>query len=99
MTAAKARGVKLGSARPGHWKGREAERLAGLAKAREASAKARAAEADDAYSDLTPVMIELKTAGKSLRSIAEALNAEGHTTRSGKPWNQVQVKRVLERMH
>ena len=34
LQAAKARGVKLGSARPGHWNGREEARLAGLAKAR-----------------------------------------------------------------
>jgi hypothetical protein len=32
-----------------------------------------------------------------LRAIAGRLNEEGHTTRQGKPWNQVQVSRVLER--
>src|SRR2546422_7041456 len=40
LAAAKARGVKLGSARPGHWRGREDARQAGLAKARAASAVA-----------------------------------------------------------
>ena len=30
LSAAKARGVKLGSARPGHWDGREDRRLAGV---------------------------------------------------------------------
>ena len=34
LQAAKARGVKLGSARPGHWDGHEAERAAGAAKGR-----------------------------------------------------------------
>jgi DNA invertase Pin-like site-specific DNA recombinase len=33
-----------------------------------------------------------------LKAIADALNAEGHTTRRGKPWSQVQVKRVLGRV-
>ena len=32
-----------------------------------------------------------------MQRIAEKLNAEGHTTRRGKPWNPVQVMRVLER--
>jgi len=43
LAAAKRRGVLLGSARPGHWAGREEKRLAGLQKAREALAVSRAA--------------------------------------------------------
>ena len=35
--------------------------------------------------------------GLSLRDIASKLNAEGHTTRRGRPWNPVQVARVLKR--
>jgi hypothetical protein len=30
-------------------------------------------------------------------AIAEKLGEDGHTTRLGKPWNPVQVKRVLNR--
>ena len=44
------------------------------------------------------MMQELQASGKSLRAIAEALNAGGHTTRCGAEWNQVQVKRVLDRL-
>jgi len=33
----------------------------------------------------------------TLAAIADKLNAEGHTTRRGRPWNPVQVARVLER--
>ena len=33
----------------------------------------------------------------SVRAIADELNAQGHTTRRGRPWNPVQVARVLER--
>src|SRR5262245_61248913 len=40
LAAAKARGVLLGSARPEHWRGREEQRLAGLAKGRIAAASA-----------------------------------------------------------
>ena len=97
LQAAKARGVKLGSARPGHWKGREGARMAGLAKARVAAAAVRTERAAQAYADLTPAMQEWRAAGLSLAAIAERLNTEGHTTRRGKLWNPVQVARVLER--
>jgi DNA invertase Pin-like site-specific DNA recombinase len=97
LAAAKARGVKLGSARPGHWKGREQARLAGLTKARTVSAAVQAEQAEQAYADLRPAMTEWRAAGMTLVGIAERLNADGHTTRRGKPWNPVQVARVLER--
>ena len=38
-----------------------------------------------------------KADGLSLREIAARLNEQGHTTRHGRPWNPVQVSRVLER--
>ena len=34
----------------------------------------------------------------SFAAIARKLNELGHTTRRGKPWNPVQVKRVLDRL-
>lgn len=97
LQAAKVRGQKLGSARPGHWDGREDARLSGLAKAREASKKVRADAADEAYADLLPEMRQLRSEDKTLQQIADALNEQGHTTRRGKPWNAVQVMRVLGR--
>ncbi len=97
LAAAKARGAKLGSARPGHWKGREQARLAGLAKARQRSATVLKQAADEAYRDIYPVVTELRGKGLSLRQIAAELNAMGHTTRRGKPWNPMQVKHVLAR--
>ena len=97
LAAAKARGVQLGSARPGHWEGREADRLRGAKNGAIAASAVRTAKAEEAYVDLVPMMQELQASGKSLRAIAEALNADGHTTRRGAEWNQVQVKRVLDR--
>ncbi len=97
LQAAKARGVRLGSARPGHWKGREVARLAGARAGARIAGKVVSRKADEAYSDLFPVVNGLKAEGLSLREIADRLNAEGHTTRRGKPWNAVQVARVLER--
>ena len=95
LAALKARGVKLGSARAGHWEGREAARLAGLEKARERSITKRVADRGEAYRDLLPFVTEQHKAGRSLRTIAAALNAEGHTTRQGKLWGPVQVSRLL----
>jgi DNA invertase Pin-like site-specific DNA recombinase len=97
LAAAKARGTKLGSARPGHWKGREQARLDGLAKARAVAVKVRQEKAALAYTDLLPSVSAMKNEGLSLRAIAERLNGEGHLTRRGRKWNAVQVARVLER--
>jgi len=97
LAAAKARGVKLGSAREGHWRGREDRRQAGLAKAQKAAAKARVRLADEAYADIADDLKLMRDEGLSLRKIAERLNADGHTTRRGKPWNPMQVRNVLER--
>lgn len=55
------------------------------------------ARADEAYADLVDFVSGLKAGGLSLRQIAARLDEEGHTTRSGKPWNPVQVTRVLAR--
>jgi hypothetical protein len=89
--AAKARGVKLGSARPGHWRGREQARLEGVRKA------VRKRSAQEAYTDIYPVATKLRENGSSLRDIASRLNDMGHVTRRGKPWNPVQVRVVLAR--
>jgi DNA invertase Pin-like site-specific DNA recombinase len=97
LAAAKARGTKLGSDRPGHWEGREDKRLAGLKVARQSAAKAVREAAQAAYTDLFPVVKHLHEAGKTLQAIADALNAEGHTTRRGAAWTPVQVMRLLRR--
>lgn len=91
LTAYKARGGVLGAARP------ECRNLTMEARQRgtvRAGEVLRAA-AKDAYSDRIPPLRELRDRGLSLRGIADRLNEEGHTTRRGLPWNQVQVIRVL----
>src|SRR5262245_50006133 len=97
LAAAKARGTKLGSHRPGHWRGREQERLAGLEKARQRAAELNKQTETQAYVDIYPVVTDLRANGLSLRDIAAELNAMGHTTRRGKPWNPMQVSHVLKR--
>jgi DNA invertase Pin-like site-specific DNA recombinase len=97
LAAAKARGTFLRLARPGHWEGREGARLAGARMGAKIAGKVVSARAREAYSDLMPEVSRLHAERLSLRGIAGRLNAEGHTTRRGRPWNPVQVARVLER--
>ena len=58
LAAAKARGTKLGSARPGHWKGREHLRQAAIRKAVTVAAEVRVKDTDDAYRVL-PIHLDL----------------------------------------
>lgn len=55
------------------------------------------AKFNEAYTDLAPIVRELRDKGLSQKAIADELNNQGHTTRRGKPWNQVQVLRILKR--
>lgn len=91
LASLKRKGVLLGGARAGHPKPTRTMALAGAA----ASASVRSKAAAEAYEDLIPTITELRGTGLSLRQIAARLNDEGHTTRSGKPWNPMQVSRLL----
>jgi hypothetical protein len=42
-------------------------------------------------------MQEMPASETTLQGIADELTKQGHTTRRGRPWNQVQVARVLDR--
>jgi DNA invertase Pin-like site-specific DNA recombinase len=95
LQSAKRRGVLLGSARPGHWNGREHLRLLGLQKARVEAAKSHRAAAREAYVDIAPLCIALRSEGYTLQKITDKLNRDGHNTRRNKPWNRVQVLRIL----
>jgi DNA invertase Pin-like site-specific DNA recombinase len=61
------------------------------------SAKVRTARAVEAYADLSEYMQELRSQGLTLLAIAEKLDEDGHTTRTGRAWNAVQVMRILNR--
>lgn len=97
LAAAKARGTLLGSARPGHWRGHEDARLAGLAKGREQALIVRRAKALEAVADLLPMMQARRADGASLATIAGELNAAGHRTQRGNDWTAQGVKLVLDR--
>jgi DNA invertase Pin-like site-specific DNA recombinase len=91
LAAYKARGGVLGAARPDGNTFTQEAREKGAARAGEV-VRAKALEA---YVDLLPAIRDFKKQGLSLRAIAARLNVAGQTTRSGKPWNAMQVSRVL----
>jgi len=93
LAAYKARGGKLGAELKQCRNLTDAARRKGAQRAGEAVAK----NAIEAYADLRPEMVEKRASGMTLAEIAAKLNDEGHTTRRGRPWNPVQVSRVLER--
>jgi len=102
LSAAKQRGVKLGSARAGHWDGREDRRREGIRigqpRAAKAAAEARMLRAMNAYSVLMPRIIKMREEeGLTLAEIAEKINAEGHKTTAGLPFRATMIVRLLKR--
>lgn len=91
LAAYEARGGALGAARP------ECRNLTDEARRRGARAAGMVARknAQAAYEDVSQTIRSLDSEGHSSRSIAKRLNAEGHTTRRGRAWNAVQVRRIL----
>lgn len=95
LAAYKARGGKLGAARPGGTTLTAEARARGTLRASEA----RRTQADAAYREIVPLAAELRAAGFTLKEIALRLNEAGHLTRRGLKWNAVQVARVLKRFN
>ena len=91
----KAHGMKLGSARPGHWNGREDRRRAGAAAGSARAAEARRAARAPVYAEAGPIAAELRAEGLSLRAVAAELNGRGLTTPRGADWHAAQVARML----
>ena len=93
----KERGVKLGSARPGHWDGRE--HLRGWKQAVAASAANRLVAARAAYEFVLPEIQSLRQAGKTLAEVSVALNERGCKSREGKAFTAALVWRILDRFN
>jgi DNA invertase Pin-like site-specific DNA recombinase len=70
----------------------------GRARGQAAGGEALRAAAVAVYADLAPRIQALRAEGRSLREIADALNAAGDTTRTGSAWTSKQVQRVLGRI-
>ena len=84
LAAAKARGVVLGSPK--------------LHLARQSASVSVRAEADRHAANVLPIVKEAQRAGaRTLRALAEALNARGIPTARGGEWHPMTVKNLLDR--
>jgi DNA invertase Pin-like site-specific DNA recombinase len=88
LQQAKARGTALGATNPKSRNLTDESRAAG--------ARSTHTKALKAYAAVRPTIMRMRASGSSLAKIAAALKDEGHTTRTGKSWNAMQVSRVLE---
>jgi DNA invertase Pin-like site-specific DNA recombinase len=70
----------------------------GRTKGRDKGNARQAREATEVYADLIDDVRGLREGGASLGEVADKLNADGHTTRTGAAWGKVQVKRLLDRV-
>jgi DNA invertase Pin-like site-specific DNA recombinase len=88
LAAAKARGVQLGNPRLAEAR----------TKAHKAAAAANEAAADQHAANVLPIIKQIKRAGaRTLREIADALNARGVQTARGGQWYATSVSNVLAR--
>jgi len=94
LAAAKARGVKLGSADP---RVKKANFRKGTFKAIAAAAKKKREGVRNTYAFLMPQIQEMRERGATLPEIVEWLNTQGYTTTVGKPFTQTAVWRLLDR--
>ncbi len=90
LAVAKQRGTLLGTHRIGHYTGTTEQHRKAAAVARKAAAVAHAVAAEPLYSEVTPIIANLKGEGASLQTIADRLNADGFTTLRGMAWGKMQ---------
>jgi len=95
MRACVARGMKLGSARPDHWKGRE--HLRGTKLAIAAAAKKKREKVQNIYAWMMPEIKARRERGETLPEIVDWLNKQGKLTTAGKPFTQTAVWRLIDR--
>ena len=93
LAAAKAKGVKLGSSRQGHWEGREELRKLGQKKATIAALDRRRAFNSSVYGRVMEVIKHNRLAGVSYRKISILLNNENLIPDRSGSWNPMKVYR------
>lgn len=92
----KAKGVALGSARPGHWDGREHKRgWNGMDPIKRQELKTQ--RLNETYRDVLPLILTLRERGEDTKSIAEVLRRRGFKTRRGCDYSASTVYNILSR--
>jgi DNA invertase Pin-like site-specific DNA recombinase len=93
LAEAKKQGVKLGSARPGHWDGKERGWKKAVAVAKEKKERAMAAQ----YEILVPILREQRAAGQTMAQIRDWLNERGFKTTRKMPFTEGRVWCIINR--
>jgi len=97
LSELKAKGAQLGSARPGHWDGREHRRgWNGIPAARKLAMKRE--KLNLSYAESLPVIRVLKERAATYLEIASALNAQGIKTPRGHIFTASAVCEVIQRL-
>jgi DNA invertase Pin-like site-specific DNA recombinase len=94
LAAAKARGVKLGSADP---RVKKANYLRGTYKAIAVAAEKKREGVRSTYAFLMPEIQARRERGETMPEIMDWLNQQGYTTTAGKPFTQTAVWRLIDR--
>ncbi|NDD53797.1 recombinase family protein [bacterium] len=91
LAAAKRRGKLLGSARPGHWRGKEERRLLGSRRGVRRAAELRTQAAKQHNGMAVAEALRLRRSGVSWMDVAAELNRLGLVTRRGNHWSKSSV--------
>jgi DNA invertase Pin-like site-specific DNA recombinase len=97
LAAAKARGAKLGSHRPGHWDGKEEARARALVKARKKAIENRKRRSEEYHRAACQRIVGLRMEGLSYEEIARRLNAQSFFTPQGAKWKYEYVWIFLQK--
>ena len=97
LQAAKARGVFLGSSRPGHWEGREERRMEGQKRATERAASLKRKQYGEHAGEVIPLVEVLANKGYSLNRIQKYMEENEVLTPTGGPWYPMLISRLLKR--
>ena len=93
LAAARARGVVLGSKRPGRW----LDRANGWAAAKAKAVETCQQNARQAYENMLPTIKQMRDDGRTIGEIAGWLNAQGFLTSAKGPFTVPAVWRILKR--
>jgi DNA invertase Pin-like site-specific DNA recombinase len=95
LASAKRRGVLLGSARPGHWEGRE--HLRGWNAGLQEYAKQKSAEIRHCYEHLLPLIEMMRQRGDTYQQITDWLNSKSYKTSKNRPFSKSVVHEITVR--
>ena len=93
LQRAKARGVRLGSPKPGRW----LNKANGWEAAKAKAVVACQVKAQDAYANILPTVKEKRAAGWTIAEVVVWLNEQGFLTSAKKPFTVSTLWRVLKR--